>query len=110
MQGLATGNYYFYVVGFDAVGNQSPLSVPAPVYFDAVPPSFTVAYDKPSPVGVGPVQVTISSSEGARGDACDDRPAAGASLRAAAVDQFGAEYLFRRHQRHHSAAFRAGRC
>lgn len=63
VQGLATGNYYFYVVGFDSIGNKSPLSLAAPIYFDAIPPTFTVAYDKPSPVGVGPVMVTINSSE-----------------------------------------------
>ena len=31
VQGLATGDYYFYVVGYDALGNASPLSAPVTV-------------------------------------------------------------------------------
>ncbi|MGA2863269.1 MAG: FG-GAP-like repeat-containing protein [Verrucomicrobiota bacterium] len=67
VQGLATANYYFYVVGFDALGNQSPLSAPLQYYFDAVPPAFSVSFSKASPVGVGPVHVTLSASKALNG-------------------------------------------
>ena len=63
VEGLPTANYYFYVVGYDDNGNISPLSAPLPYRFDASPPSFTVAFDKASPVGVGPVVVTLTASE-----------------------------------------------
>jgi len=63
VQGLPTGNYYFYVVGYDDTGNVSPLSNPLPYYFDAVPPAFGISFDKASPVGVGLVQVTLTSSK-----------------------------------------------
>jgi methionine-rich copper-binding protein CopC len=63
LQGLASGNYYFYVIGFDALGNQSPLSDQVQFFYDAVPPSFNVAFDKASPVSVGPLHVTIIASK-----------------------------------------------
>jgi hypothetical protein len=63
VQGLATANYYFYVVGFDNIGNSSPLSAPVQFLFDAVPPAFTIGFDKTSPVGSGPLRITLTSSE-----------------------------------------------
>ena len=63
VQGLATGDYYFYVVGYDALGNASPLSAPVTFHYDAVPPSFTIAFNKPSPVGVGLVHVVLTASK-----------------------------------------------
>jgi hypothetical protein len=63
LQGLATTNYYFYVIGFDSLGNQSPLSAPVLFAYDAVPPSFTLGFDHPSPVGVGPLHIILSASE-----------------------------------------------
>jgi hypothetical protein len=63
VQGLATANYYFYVVGYDALGNPSPLSDPVQYLYDAVPPAFSVAYDKPSPVGASKVHVVINASK-----------------------------------------------
>jgi hypothetical protein len=63
VQGLATGDYYFYVVGYDALANASPLSAPVTFHYDAVPPSFTITFDKPSPVGVGLVHVVLTASK-----------------------------------------------
>ncbi|HWH71336.1 MAG TPA: Ig-like domain-containing protein, partial [Candidatus Sulfotelmatobacter sp.] len=63
VQGLATTNYYFYVVGYDGLGNSSPLSGPVQFAYDAVPPTFSVAFNKPSPIGVGPLHVVLSASE-----------------------------------------------
>ncbi|MGH7952409.1 MAG: beta strand repeat-containing protein, partial [Limisphaerales bacterium] len=60
VQGLATGDYYFYVVGYDALNNASPLSAPVTFHYDAVPPAFSVAFDKVSPVGVGMVHVILT--------------------------------------------------
>jgi hypothetical protein len=63
VQGLATTNYYFYVVGLDALGNSSPLSIPVQYFYDAVPPTFTVRFDKASPVGLGPLHVVVTASK-----------------------------------------------
>ena len=63
LQGLSTGNYLFYVVGYDGIGNVSPLSSPLPYYYDAIPPSFTISFSKPSPVGLGALEVLLVSSE-----------------------------------------------
>ena len=63
LQGLATTNYYFYVVGYDATGNQSPLSVAVRSAYDAVPPSFSIGFNKASPVGVGSLHLVLSASE-----------------------------------------------
>ncbi|MBI5387108.1 MAG: VCBS repeat-containing protein [Verrucomicrobia bacterium] len=67
LQGLATSNYWFTVVGYDSIGNASPLSTLVQFYYDAVPPSFNVAFDKASPVGVGPLRVTLISSKALNG-------------------------------------------
>lgn len=67
VQGLATGDYYFYVVGYDNAGNASPLSAPVTFHYDAVPPSFTLAFNKSSPVGVGPVHLILTASEALAG-------------------------------------------
>lgn len=63
VQGLATTNYYFYVVGLDALGNSSPLSIPVQYFYDAVPPAITVRFDKASPVGLGPLHIVLAASK-----------------------------------------------
>lgn len=63
LQGLATTNFYFYVVGYDAIGNQSPLSAPVTFAYDAVPPGFSLGFNKASPAGVGPLHLLLTSSE-----------------------------------------------
>jgi hypothetical protein len=63
VQGLANGTYYFGVVGFDAVGNPSPISGLVSIVYDGTPPSLNIAYGSPTPVGVGPVGVTLASSK-----------------------------------------------
>jgi choice-of-anchor C domain-containing protein len=63
IQGLANGTYYFGVVGFDAAGNPSPLSALVSTVFNASPPALSISYGEPSPVGVGPVTMTLSSSK-----------------------------------------------
>ena len=67
LQGLATATYYFYVVGYDSLGNASPLSAPVQFLYDGVPPAFSINYDKASPVGVGPVHVILSASKALNG-------------------------------------------
>jgi hypothetical protein len=62
-QGLANGTYYFGVVGFDAVGNPSPISGLVSIVYDGTPPSLSIAYGSPSPVGVGSLGVTLGSSK-----------------------------------------------
>jgi hypothetical protein len=61
--GLANGKWYFGVVGYDDVGNTSPLSDLLAYDFDGKPPVFTLAFDKPSPVGTGPLKLTLTSDE-----------------------------------------------
>jgi hypothetical protein len=63
VQGLATANYYFYVIGFDELNNPSPLSAPVQFAYDAIPPTFTVAFNKTSPVGVGIVHLVLTASK-----------------------------------------------
>ena len=63
VQGLATTTYYFYVVGYDALGYTSPLSAPVQFAYDAIPPAFAVTFNKPSPVGVGPLHVVLTASK-----------------------------------------------
>jgi hypothetical protein len=63
VQGLATANYYFYVIGYDELNNSSPLSAPVQFAYDAIPPTFTVAFNKTSPVGVGIVHVVLTASK-----------------------------------------------
>ena len=63
LQGLANGTYYFGVVGFDAAGNPSPLSALVSTAYNATPPVMSIAYGEPSPVGVGPLTITLSASE-----------------------------------------------
>jgi hypothetical protein len=61
--GLANGTYYFGVIGYDDAGNPSPLSALVSYNYDANPPSFTVQYDRASPVGTGPLKVTLTANE-----------------------------------------------
>jgi hypothetical protein len=63
LQGLAPGTYYIGVVGYDAVGNPSPLSALVPAVYDPTPPELTVSYNVASPVGAVPVLVTLISSK-----------------------------------------------
>ncbi len=63
VQGLADGTYYFGVLGYDDAGNHSPMSSLVSLKYDATAPSFNISYDKSPPVGVGPVQVTLTASE-----------------------------------------------
>ncbi|HZM01547.1 MAG TPA: Ig-like domain-containing protein [Candidatus Saccharimonadales bacterium] len=67
LQGLATGTYYFGVVGFDGAGNPSPLSALVSSVYDPTPPSLSIAYGSPSPVGVGVVNITLASSKALAG-------------------------------------------
>ncbi len=63
LQGLANGTYYFGVIGFDAAGNASPLSALVSAVYNATPPALSITYGKPSPVGLGPLAMTLSSSK-----------------------------------------------
>jgi hypothetical protein len=67
IQGLATGTYYFGVVGFDAAGNPSPLSGLVSALFDATPPMLSISYSSSSPVGVEQLGVTLISSKALAG-------------------------------------------
>lgn len=63
VQGLANGTYYFGVVGFDAAGNTSPLSSLVSISYNATPPALAIAYGANSPVGPGPLAITLTSSK-----------------------------------------------
>ena len=63
VQGLADGTYFFGVIGLDEAGNKSDLSVLVSYAFDATPPTLRLAFDKTSPVGPGPVKVSVISNE-----------------------------------------------
>jgi hypothetical protein len=65
--GLPNGTEYFGVVGYDAVGNPSPLSGLVSLAVQTTPPSFTIAYGQPSPVGAGPLSIVLTSSEALAG-------------------------------------------
>jgi len=60
---LANGTYYFAVVGYDAAGNPSPLSALVSFAYDSSPPSLTIAYSEPSPLGAGPLAMVLTSSK-----------------------------------------------
>jgi hypothetical protein len=62
LQGLANGTYYFGVVGFDAVGNPSPLSELVSTLYNATPPALSLVYSPPStPTGPGPLTIVLTS-------------------------------------------------
>jgi hypothetical protein len=63
LQGLAPGTYYFGVVGFDAAGNPSPLSALVSALYDPTAPALSIAYNQPSPVGAGPLGITLISTK-----------------------------------------------
>ena len=63
VQGLANGTYYFGVIGYDAVGNPSPLSALVSAVYDATPPALGFAYNLPPPVGAGPLGIVLTSSK-----------------------------------------------
>jgi hypothetical protein len=63
LQGLVTGTNYFGVVGFDAAGNPSPLSSLVASLYDPTPPALSIAFASSSPVGVGTVGITLTSSK-----------------------------------------------
>ncbi|MDF7800708.1 FG-GAP-like repeat-containing protein [Pontiellaceae bacterium B1224] len=60
---LADGHYYFGVLGYDGAGNPSLLSNLVEGDYDTSPPSFTIGYNKSSPVGPGPVGIVLTSDE-----------------------------------------------
>lgn len=63
VSGLAPRTYYFGVVGYDDAGNISPLSNLISYNYDPVPPAFSLNFDKSSPVGVGALRITVTSSK-----------------------------------------------
>jgi len=63
VQALANGTYYFGVVGFDAVGNPSPLSPLVSAIYDSTPPALAIAYNPAPPVGVGQLGIVLTSSK-----------------------------------------------
>ena len=63
VRGLADGTYYFGVVGYDGAGNAGPLSNVESVSYDTTAPSFTIGYNKSSPVGPGLLHMVVTSSE-----------------------------------------------
>ncbi|HTI72392.1 MAG TPA: fibronectin type III domain-containing protein [Candidatus Limnocylindria bacterium] len=60
---IPAGFYYFAVVGYDEAGNASALSNLQPFAYDPFPPAFAIGFDKASPVGVGPVHITLTASK-----------------------------------------------
>ena len=60
---LPNQRLHFAVVGFDTAGNRSPLSNLVSIDFDDRPPVLAIAYDKISPVGPGPLGITVTSDE-----------------------------------------------
>ena len=64
---LANGTYYFGVVGYDAAGNPSPLSALVSFAYDSTPPSLTISYSEPSPLGAGPLTMVLTSSKALAG-------------------------------------------
>ncbi|MGA2174885.1 MAG: choice-of-anchor tandem repeat GloVer-containing protein [Verrucomicrobiota bacterium] len=67
LQGLSDGLYYFGVVGYDVTGAASPLSALVSTVYDATPPALTVSYSRAPPLGVGPVAISLTSSEALAG-------------------------------------------
>jgi hypothetical protein len=67
LQGLADGTYYFGVVGFDSVGNPSPLSALVSIPYSATPPALAISYNQPSPIGPGVVGIVLTSSKALAG-------------------------------------------
>jgi fibronectin type 3 domain-containing protein len=63
VQGIANGTWHFGVIGYDDVGNSSPLSDLVTFNYDAVAPVFTLAFDKSSPVGTGALALTLTANE-----------------------------------------------
>ncbi len=61
--GIPNGAYFFAVVGYDAAGNVSPLSNLVPFTFDGTGPAFQASFNKPSPVGVGDLVITLAANE-----------------------------------------------
>ncbi|NLC81621.1 MAG: hypothetical protein GX748_10595, partial [Lentisphaerae bacterium] len=57
------GRWYYAMIGRDAAGNVSPLSNLVTNDYDSTSPAFSITYDKASPCGVGPLYLTILSSE-----------------------------------------------
>ncbi|MCX8155476.1 MAG: FG-GAP-like repeat-containing protein [Verrucomicrobiae bacterium] len=60
---MPAGALHVAVVGYDDAGNASPLSNLVPYAHDPNPPSFTIAFDKASPVGTGPLRITLTANE-----------------------------------------------
>lgn len=60
---LPDGDYYAAVVGFDAAGNAGPLSGRVPFILDRTAPVLNIAFDRSSPVGPGPLGITVTANE-----------------------------------------------
>ncbi|MEW6157838.1 MAG: polymorphic toxin-type HINT domain-containing protein [Verrucomicrobiota bacterium] len=63
VRGLANTTYYFGVVGLDDAGNRSPLSELISFDYDDTAPVLTLAFDKPQPVGLGQLRMTLTANE-----------------------------------------------
>ncbi len=57
------GTHFYGVTAVDAAGNVSRLSNVETITYDGTAPGFTVAYDQTSPVGVGPLGITLTVDE-----------------------------------------------
>jgi fibronectin type 3 domain-containing protein len=57
------GTFYYAVLGVDEAGNISPLSNVVVIDYDSTSPSFGIVYDKIPPFGVGPVNITLTTTE-----------------------------------------------
>ncbi|MEJ2047972.1 MAG: hypothetical protein P8X92_08910, partial [Dehalococcoidia bacterium] len=60
---VGDGLWYYGIVSVDGAGNVSVLSNLMVATYDSLAPSFNLNFDKVSPVGPGPVNVTLSLSE-----------------------------------------------
>ena len=55
------------MVGYDAVGNPSPLSALVSFAYDSSPPSLSISYSESSPLGAGPLTMVLTSSKALAG-------------------------------------------
>ena len=61
--GVEEGLWYYGILGSDAAGNASALSNLINGAYDNTPPSFTVSFEQPLPVGTGALALTLGVSE-----------------------------------------------
>ena len=57
------GALYYAVLGVDDAGNASALSNVVVINYDSTSPSFGIVYNKIPPFGVGPVNITLTTTE-----------------------------------------------